>query len=224
MLVLRGMLITGTPGEIGECVFKDHIYKYRFAYFKYNLESGWYMNNEMALRHRFWDIQPGQVVADVGACFGSWTLPALAAGATVYAFEPHLQIYQELVYNASLNEFTELHPFNKAVWSTSGQILDLPQIDLSMMRRPNDNQPVMKVSTVSLDDALADLDRLDWIKIDIEGAEIEVLNGARQVIDKHNPRMIIEWHSDRNKDPELTYLKDFKVQQIDPGHYLVQQR
>ena len=75
---------------------------------------------------------------------------------------------------------------------------------------------------MALDDYLADLARLDWIKIDVEGAEIEVLKGVRQLIEKFNPRIIVEWHADRNGDPEMKYLDGWRKEQVDAGHWLVQ--
>ncbi len=212
----------GADGSEHEAMFHDHVYKFRNAHIPGH-ESGWYFHSEEVVKHRHWNIEPNQVVVDVGACFGSWTIPALLQGAHVYAFEPHPQLYTELCYNVWLNKITGLFwPRNKAVWSKSGEILDLPQYDLSMIRM-RDNQPVLKVQTIALDDVLADFTQLDWIKIDVEGAEIEVLNGARQLIEKFNPKIIVEWHADRNRDPEMSYLKNkFSViNQIDPGHYLV---
>ncbi len=111
---------------------------------------------------------------------------------------------------------------DKALWSSSGQIVALPRYDLSMLRRKGDNQPVINVSTTTLDDDLADIGRLDWIKIDTEGAEIEILKGARKLIEKFNPKILVEWHADRNQDPQMSYLQGWKVELVDPGHYLVQ--
>jgi FkbM family methyltransferase len=205
-----------------EAMFHDHVYKFRNARIPQH-ESGWYFHSEEVIKHRHWNIQQGEVVVDVGACFGSWTIPALLQGATVYAYEPHPLLYTELCHNVSINGLSShLVAKNKAVWYGSGFIRDLPQLDLSMILQSGDNQPVLKVMTVALDDELLDIPRLDWIKVDVEGAEIEVLKGARQLIEKFNPRIIVEWHADRNKDPEMRYLDGWQVKQIDPGHYLVQ--
>lgn len=213
----------GADASEHEALFHDHVYKFRNARIPTH-EAGWYFHSEEIVKHRYWKIEPDQVVLDVGACFGSWTIPALLQGAFVEAFEPHPLLYTELCHNVSINGLSErLHSVNKAVWSKSGEILDLPQFDLSMMRR-QDNQPILKVMTVALDEYEKDLSKLDWIKIDVEGAEIEVLKGARQLIEKFNPRIIVEWHADRNGDPNMSYLAGWKVQQLDPGHYLVQLR
>lgn len=215
------MQLFGGEGTEHEALFRDHVYKFRNARIPQH-EAGWYFHSEEVVKHRHWDIKPDQVVIDVGACFGSWTIPALLEGARVYAFEPHPLLYLELKHNVEINQLnTNLEAYNFAVWSKSGEFLALPQYDLSMMRQPGDNQPVIRVQTVSLDDELSELPRLDWIKIDVEGAEIEVLKGAQKLIEKYNPRIIVEWHADRNKDPEMTYLKDWHVEQLDPGHYLV---
>jgi FkbM family methyltransferase len=217
------MQVFGADQSEHEAMFHDHVYKFRNAHIPQH-ESGWYFHSEEVVKHRHWLIERDQVVIDVGACFGSWTIPALLQGAIVYAYEPHPLLFTELCHNVSINGLSgRFVPQNKAVWSEGGKILELPQYDLSMMRHQGDNQPVLRVMTVTLDEALIDLlERLDWIKIDVEGAEIEVLKGARQLIEKFNPRIIVEWHADRNGDPEMKYLEGWQVKQIDPGHYLVQ--
>ena len=209
-------------GAESKVVFRDHIYKYRNSNVTM-LRSGWYFHSEEVLRYLYWKMEPGEVVVDAGACYGSYTIPALLQGATVYAYEPYPPLYEELKYNVEVNGLSSnLKAVDKALWSTSGQIFALPRYDLSVLRRKGDNQPIINVSTVTLDDDLNDLTRLDWIKIDTEGAEIEILKGARQLIEKFNPRILVEWHADRNQDPEMKYLEGWKIQEIDPGHYLVQ--
>ena len=188
-------------------------------------EPKYYFEVERELMEQFWTIKKDEVVVDVGAAFGSWSIPALKADARVYAYEPHPVLYSLLKRNVALNDLTDkFHAMNLPLWS-SRVTLTLPVYDLSMMiNERSKTQPALMVSTKTLDDDLADIDRLDWIKIDTEGAEIEILKGAQTLIKKFNPYIIVEWHADRNKDPEMKYLKDNyeSIQQIDAGHYLVQ--
>lgn len=215
----------GSEGSEHEALFHDKIYKFRNRSIPMH-SAGWYFHSEEIVRHFHWNIEPDQVVIDVGACFGSYTITALLQGAHVYAFEPHPLLYTELCHNVFINKLGErFKSTNKAIWSQSGKILDLPQFDLAMVKTgAHPGQPILKVMTLSLDDSLADLARLDWIKIDVEGAEIEVLKGARQLIEKFNPRILVEWHSDRNDDPEMKYLDGWKKEQVDAGHWIVQQK
>jgi FkbM family methyltransferase len=213
----------GAPNTIHECLWGDKIYKFRNVIFNQVHESGWYFHSEEILRHFHWNSRPGQVVVDVGACFGSYTIPAALDGAIVYAYEPQLFLYRELLENLELNNLRVM-TVNKAAWSLSGEMLDLPLLDLSMMRVPSaiQNQPTAKVMTVALDDDLAKTDGLDLMKIDVEGAEIEVLRGARKLIEKFNPRIIVEWHADRNQDPNMDYIAEYKrKEKLEPGHYLI---
>src|ERR1051325_5952223 len=180
----------GAEGSEHEALFYDHVYRFRNARIPQH-EAGWYFHSEEVVKHRFWNVQQGEVVVDVGACFGSWTIPALLQGAKVIAFEPHPLLYTELCHNVSINAL-HVQAINKAVWSESGRILELPQLDLSMMRRQGDNQPLLKVMTTALDDELDKVERLDWIKIDVEGAEIEVLKGAARLIEKFKRRLLFE--------------------------------
>ncbi len=54
--------------------------------------SVWSFMDEVETRDAWWDIQPGDLVLDVGADFGSYTLPALAMGATVYSWSPPFKL------------------------------------------------------------------------------------------------------------------------------------
>lgn len=213
----------GVEGSEEHALFHDHVYKFRNKSIPMHT-AGWYFHSEEIMRHFHWKVAPDEVVIDVGACFGSYTITALLQGAFVEAFEPHPLLYTELCHNVSINKLSaRFHPVNKAVWSESGKILDLPQYDLAMVKpEAHAGQPMLKVMTVALDEYENELSRLDWIKIDVEGAEIEVLKGAAKLIEKFNPKILVEWHADRNDDPEMHYLDGWRREQLDPGHYLVQ--
>jgi hypothetical protein len=133
-------------------------------------------------------IKPGDVVVDIGASLGSYSIPALAMGARVIAFEPDDTIRSILRLNAEVNGDTWYHRF-----TVFGYILgnDLPY--------PVGLRPYAELSKLDISGSTMPLDEMcitkcDWIKIDCEGLESEVLDGASNTIQKHTPTLIIEDH------------------------------
>jgi len=54
-----------------------------------------------------------------------------------------------------------------------------------------------QIAVTTLDNVASEMSRIDLIKIDVEGAELRVLKGARSVLEKHSPRIVIEVHHDQ---------------------------
>jgi hypothetical protein len=113
-----------------------------------------------------------------------------------------------------------------ALWSEPNLELSLPEISCSLMPKINAlEQGAHKVRTETLDRLMASInpEKIDWLKIDVEGAEIEVLKGAQDTIEKYNPRILLEYHVDRNNDPEHAYINDqFElIRDIGEGHYVM---
>lgn len=127
-----------------------------------------------------------QLVVDVGANFGDTAIWwAKTFGSKVIAFEPLIDVYKELLENIKLND-AEVVAYNVAVGN--GEEIN-GHTDRNMFSFGGDTQ----VKTVRLDDY--SFDRVDLLKIDVEGFEFEVLQGAKNMITKYKPKIIIETHS-----------------------------
>ncbi|WP_342359618.1 FkbM family methyltransferase [Terrarubrum flagellatum] len=63
----------------------------------------------------------------------------------------------------------------------------------------------VKVKTATLDDMTADVDRIDFVKIDVEGHENAVLDGAAKTIDRHKPVMLIEIEKRHNAQAQAAF-------------------
>ena len=137
-------------------------------------------------------IRPGMMVADVGAHVGLYSLVAAAAlGGTgrVVAFEPEPANYRLLLRNIESNGFSNISAVRKAVADRSGSLgfyVDPVQSTLHSLRPLEDGQaPSTTVETTTLDEFFS-TERLDVLKMDVEGAEGSVLAGMRGLI-KRNP-------------------------------------
>ncbi len=155
--------------------------------------------------------RPGDVVIDAGANIGGVTIPLaqmVGEAGHVHAFEPQEFIYYVLCGNIALNDLYNVTAHNRPLDSSSGKLLycvnkQLKNIygvsfydeegqhhgGLPMKKEPRFDNDVT-VLTKSIDDL--HLDRLDFIKMDIEGAELDALQGAEQSIQEHQPVMLVE--------------------------------
>jgi len=145
------------------------------------------MIDEIDIRSELWEPKKDDVVFDVGAAYGSYSLPAAAAGADVYAFEPFPELIEGLQQNIEANGFQNIHVCPFALGAESGKKL----VDIY---RP---KPPIEMQVEALDgvfDGLK-LKRLDWVKVDTEGMEMDVLAGGFKTIKRYHPTLILEIHT-----------------------------
>jgi FkbM family methyltransferase len=147
-------------------------------------------------------LQPGAVFYDIGANVGFFSIiAAKLVGNTgrVYAFEPVPENVTTIQRNIELNCLTNVTVIDKAVSSSSGQaeLLLAHHIGgavLATAAMPPDLKGKMLVETVTID---ALLERIPLkpptiVKIDVEGAEIDVLSGMIQTIQTFKPVILYE--------------------------------
>lgn len=142
-------------------------------------------------------IRPGSVFLDVGAHVGHYTLRAARIADRVLAVEANPRTAERLRENIALNALDNVTVFEVAAWDTVTTLhLERPNKqdrDGSTRVLPGPGQD--QVQACPLDEVLTGLDRLDVIKLDVEGADLHALWGMRGIIAKHRPVMYIEDHS-----------------------------
>ena len=156
-------------------------------------------------------IKPGEVVVDVGANIGTHTVYfAQRASATgqVYAFEPQRIVFQSLCANLALNGLYNVRAFHAAASREPGAIAVPPiaygepgnqgGVALAAGAKPAANAERVPVMTL---DGLG-LERCRLIKIDVEGMELDVLEGGRALIQSARPIVYLE-NNDAAKSPAL---------------------
>jgi FkbM family methyltransferase len=142
-------------------------------------------------------IQPNQVVLDIGACVGYYTLLAARGGAKVYAFEPDAEVFPYLVANIQKNGFDDhVVAVSKAVSDQSGVLpffIHENKQRNSFYDNVEDVRGQVRVDTVSLDDFFDDRTNANVIKIDIEGAELDALSGMQRILAQaENVKLFVE--------------------------------
>lgn len=146
-------------------------------------------------------LAPGDIVIDVGAHVGYYTLLAarqVGPAGRVYAFECEPQNYELLVKNIELNSLGWVVPVQKAVSNRvgTGRLTLDRQSGWHSLHLTPDSVGSLLVETTTLDEFLAQTaDRhCALLKIDAQGAEAAVLEGAQNLL-QENPRLriILEW-------------------------------
>ena len=145
------------------------------------------------------DFDPS-VILDVGAATGQFTVlaAALFPQCDVYAFEPSQRQRILLSRNACINEVEnfEVEPFG--LWKCADQLAFRTNGAEGSFEPVSRFQGTLsfpeKVRVVSLDDWVKEksLKKIDLIKIDAEGAEIEILQGAQATMDRFHPRVLVQ--------------------------------
>ncbi len=150
-------------------------------------------------------IRPGDTVLDCGANVGVYTRTALAEGAAmVVAIEPARENIECLRRNfAAEIAQGRVIVYPKGVWDKDDLLTlhvdpDNSAADSFLIERPG-SHGVEKVPLTTIDKLVAELslERVDFIKMDIEGAEVRALEGGRATLERFHPRMAISAYHDR---------------------------
>lgn len=161
----------------------------------------------------------GDVAIDIGANVGNWTRDLSLLFDTVIAFEPDDRAFNQLIENLDEFKVNNVVTYRTAVASENGELL-LWQYEESAHTsvfdpaapefEPWRSKPVGKqvsVPCVALDDVYkAESRKIDFIKVDVEGAEDMVIQGADYITAKHRPVWLIEIHTKRTRGWCLTEL------------------
>ncbi len=171
---------------------------------------------ELSVLSKF--LSPGAVFVDVGANVGVYSLSAAALvgpHGTVVSVEPFPQILAQLWENVSANDFGSIVRIRNfcasditapaTLWLNHGR----PH-SFSLIRAGN--AAGLSVLAVRLDDLLGweRLERLDYLKIDAEGSELGILNGAKSFIEGFRPIIQLE-DVDRTLSRRLDEYTAFSV-------------
>jgi FkbM family methyltransferase len=147
---------------------------------------------------------PGGTFFDVGANHGVYSLMASYIGgpdSVVCAFEPQPRLAEALRISKKTNEFAQLRIYELALGDQDGQndffIPDTGSGVGSLLRDHASQtgpvrQTIVKIATLDSIFRKENLHRLDVIKIDVEGAELEVLRGARETLERFHPFLWFE--------------------------------
>jgi FkbM family methyltransferase len=175
------------------------------------VHSCWIGSYEFDKQRAFAEVTGrGSTVLDLGSNVGFYTLLAaelVASSGRVYAFEPVQRNIEFLRRHIALNKMTNVTVIQAAVCESTGRRRFQFHKSAAMGHLSDAGQT--EVSTVTLDDFV-----FKWgaspnaIKIDVEGAELSVLKGAREMLSQHRPALLLATHSRSLRDQCLDLIAE----------------
>lgn len=172
-------------------------------------------------------LKAGDVAVDVGAQIGYLTLVmATADGGTtsVYSFEPEKNNIARFLRNMELNNLKNVTLLPKAASEHPGTIRLYLSADANagthstVFVEGNVSERFIEIpcTTIDLEMDQQQVNRLDLMKIDVEGGEIDVLHGASETLQRFHPVVIAEL-SDVLQQARGTTCKEFKQKMVELG-------
>jgi FkbM family methyltransferase len=169
----------------------------------------------------------GDIVVDVGAHMGRYTITSsnyVGPHGKVVAIEAHPYNFKILQRNIWLNRLTNVTAMNCAVYSAKARLkLYLPDEDLGytmhhslmtnyLISKYNESieRKYVEVEAYTLDNLVQEngIDQVNWIKIDVEGAEYEVLKGAKDILSGNKQiAILVEVHGKDTYGPTIELLR-----------------
>ncbi len=164
----------------------------------YGDSLGW-QDHEKELKPIITELLPqGGVFVDVGAHVGHYTLRLASRASQVYAVEANPDTMTILRKNLHLNEIGNVYTYQFAAWDSDTRLAlsdpNKQQGGGSTRTVTTSESGVFNIPAHRLDDVFDHVDRIDLIKFDVEGADLVAIEGARGLLERHEPVLFIECH------------------------------
>jgi FkbM family methyltransferase len=171
-------------------------------------------------------VKDGDVVVEAGANIGSETIllsKYVGSKGGVHAFEPSPYVHERLRCNVTLNTINpNVHLYELAVGDVNKDVTfyifpkQYHNSGIGGKYADWKDSTAITVKQVALDTWAREnnIGKVDLIKMDIQGAELELLRGSNEVIDKFKPKIFLEAHEHKAEIFEILRSKGYTVHQI----------
>lgn len=162
------------------------------------------------------DLNKINTIIDVGANYGFLTVVfskyVSDLGGRVYSFEPHPKIFSSLRKTITSNKIKNIFLENYAVGDKECEIdINISNYTSNVLDIFGGNVKTKRIKQISLDKYFFENKshsfdvKIDFIKIDVDGYEYQVLQGCKKIIEKYRPVLVVELNND---DRVVKFLKD----------------
>lgn len=212
--LLEGFFKNGIKTEISGISLKLPFRFYRYYESDYEIENVTFFKQ---------NVKQKDIVIDIGAQIGLMTklfADLVGTNGKVYSFEPTPKTFDVLKDTIRINNIKDIvYPFQEAVSDKKGTaIFNVSDVDIDAANSlsnsaRNHTTSGIEVNITSVDEFMKDMsvNKINFLKIDAEGAEYYVLLGANNTIDKHKPIINLALHplSLNNFNSSLKGIYDF---------------
>ncbi len=201
MILLQRIALMG-PHAVFQFLHDDHAVRFHLPYAetdliqRHILTTRSFFEADLLRQIRKW-VPRGGVVVDAGANLGNHTIffGRICGAAGIIAFEPMRETFRILSRNVALNALEGVTLHNVALGAAAGRAVlarfSLSNLGSNKVRYAEEGSyPVIALDSLQLP-------RVDFVKVDVEGTQLEVLQGARDTLARCRPRVCVEIH-----DPE----------------------
>jgi FkbM family methyltransferase len=181
-------------------------------------------------------LLPGMTFYDIGANIGFFSLLAarlVGASGRIVAFEADPEIASRLRQHVTRNRDASILVEEKAVWSSSEPVF-FARADTNIspdrglghvVDEVEKTEPdTIRIEAVSLDEYVTNAGAPDFIKCDVEGAEVEVFRGAQTLLVEKKPIILCEMHGEENRRSLLEQFAGlgYQCESCSKNHVLAQ--
>lgn len=170
-------------------------------------------------------IKEGDIIIDIGAMVGTFSLKHARTASKIYAFEPFPASFELLRNNIARNKFGNIIAYNLALSHKKGVLKlwlhDNPGSQSVVMQ--GDADRFIPIKSVRLDevDEVTKEENIDFIKIDAEGAELYILKGATGLFKPPLHLGVAAYHFEEEMEQIKKFLeeKNFEISTLDWGPF-----
>ena len=159
-------------------------------------------------------------ILDIGAQHGYYSLLCSKQYkcAKIYAFEPLPRNYKIMLSNLELNGTNNVETYQAAVAEESGYLFLSEEGDMANIFGEGQQ---FKCDSLTVDSLNLNLTEIDIVKIDVEGSEYKVLQGAKRTLCKFRPKVIVETHSKFLRKQVEDFLNTLGYKLVHEGRTMV---
>ncbi len=175
------------------------------------------------------ELPDNMTLVDVGGNIGSFFCQFINKCNIIYVFEPVPRLYKVIQDSITNNNSHKVQLISKAVGDLPGIVKMLDNNNSNVVSDYEEVEDSIDITVTTLDKELVTVPRIDFLKIDVEGYEFQVLEGARSIIRKHMPALLIEVHPgfllkyNKSHVQIIDFLEDYNYS-IEYFSFLVEER
>jgi FkbM family methyltransferase len=158
-------------------------------------QYGYWENN--LIKHAEKYLNDESIILDIGANIGTWSIPLAIKKRTIHSFEPYDSSFYSLCGNIFVNNKEHIiYPYHAALIDDINKKTTMYLSETvnmggcKLIETNNNDSKVQRYKLLTLDSLK--LEKVDFIKLDVEGQELNVIKGGRETIMKNKPVIFFE--------------------------------